>query len=137
MDNFVNFKARFIVVNAIMITMLIGAAMGNWFAGFFSLGYIELIMASFLFAYFMGGVIAAIRHRWNTVRHIANGLPMWALAFTGLGIINAAVGLTDTSTEQLIEVFKNLALAIAPNILGILFMVWLREIAMWCGDEEI
>lgn len=132
-----NFAARFIVINAIMITLMIGATLGNWFVGLFSLGYTELIMASFLFIYFMGGVIASFRHKWNIVRHIANGLPMWALAFTGLGIINAAVGLTGTSTEQLVEVFKNLALAIAPNILGILFMVWLREVALWCGYEEI
>lgn len=137
MHNLIKFKARFTVINGIMITLLIGAATGNWFTGFFSLGYVELIMAAFLFAYFMIGVRAAFNWRWNIVRHIANGLPMWALAFTGLGIINAAVGLTGTSTDQLIEVFKNLALAIAPNILGILFMVWLREIALWCSNEEI
>jgi len=132
-----NFKARFIVTNGIMVAMLVAAAMSNWFAGFFALGYVELVMCVALFTYFMGGAIAAVRQRWDIVKHVANGLPMWALAFTGLGIINAAVGLTGNSTEQLIQVFKNLALALAPNVFGVFFMVWLREIAMWCSGEEI
>jgi len=137
MNNLLNFKARFIVTNGIMAVMLFGAVMGNWFMGFFSLGYIEIIMGGFLLMYFIGGAIAATRKRWDIVKHVANGLPMWALAFTGIGIINAAAGLVDASTEQLIQVFKNLALAIAPNIIGVLLMVWLREIAMWCSGEEI
>lgn len=131
-----NFNAKFIVLNGIMLSLFAAGIWAGWFTGFLALGIVEYAMLVFLFVYFLGGAIAAIYKNWLIVRHVANGLPMWALAFTGIGIINAAVGLTGTSTEALIIVFKNLALAIAPNIVGVLFMVWLREIALWCGHEE-
>lgn len=119
-----------------MIMLLLSGVGAEWFLGLFSLKLAEYAMLIFLFGYFAIGSIASWFQNWHIVRHIANGLPMWALAFTGIGIINASLGLTNTTPEIMITVFKNLALAIAPNIVGVLLMIWLREIALWCGHEE-
>ena len=120
-----------------MLISLVGSAWwADFFTGFFTLHGIEYAMIAFLISYFSIGVIAAAVKNWEIVRHIANGLPMWALVFTGMGIVNAAIGLSGVETDILLKVFKNLALAISPNIVGVFLMVWLREIALWCGHEE-
>lgn len=129
-------KSRFIIANTMLISLLVSAWWSNFFSGVFSLDRIELAMISFLFLYFFVGIICSWTKKWNIVRHIANGLPMWALTFTGIGIINAAIQLTSANTDTLIFVFKHLALAISPNIVGVFLMVWLREIALWCANEE-
>lgn len=131
-----SYASRFIVVNTMLLSIVCVALWANFFAGFFILNKMEYAMIGFLFVYFLFGVIAAWRENWEVTRHIANGLPMWALTFTGIGIVNAAIGLTGTDTNTLLMVFKNLALAISPNIVGVFLMVWLREIALWCGNEE-
>lgn len=120
-----------------MLISLLGSAWwANFLFGFSKLHMMEYVMILFLLAYFMVGIISSLFKKWEIVRHIANGLPMWALVFTGIGIINAAIGLSNTETDTLLIVFKNLALAISPNIVGVFLMIWLREIALWCGHEE-
>jgi len=128
--------AKFMVINTMLISLLGSAWWAGFLTGFLKLHGIEYAMILFLFAYFIIGVITSILKKWEIVRHIANGLPMWALVFTGIGIINAAIGLSNTETETLLTVFINLALAISPNIVGVFLMIWLREIALWCGHEE-
>jgi hypothetical protein len=128
--------AKFIVINTMLISLLGSAWWAGFFDGFLNLHGMEYAMMLFLLAYFMIGIISSLFKKWEIVRHIANGLPMWALVFTGIGIINAAIGLANTETDTLLIVFKNLALAISPNIVGVFLMIWLREIALWCGHEE-
>lgn len=120
-----------------MLISLLGSAWwADFFLGFSKLHGMEYAMISFLFFYFLIGTVASLLKKWEIVRHVANGLPMWALVFTGLGIINAVAIMTNTDTETLLSVFKNLTLAISPNIVGVFLMIWLREIALWCGHEE-
>jgi len=119
-----------------LISFIVSAWWANYFEGFTHLHITEYAMIIFLLLYFLFGVFASMRKNWFVVRHIANGLPMWSLVFTGIGIINAAIGLVNVETETLILVFKNLALAISPNVIGVFLMIWLREIALWCGHEE-
>lgn len=128
--------SKFIVINTMLISLLGSAWWADFFLGFSKLHGMEYAMISFLFLYFLIGTVASLLKKWEIVRHVANGLPMWALVFTGLGIINAVTIMTNTDTETLLSVFKNLTLAISPNIVGVFLMIWLREIALWCGHEE-
>jgi hypothetical protein len=89
-----------------------------------------------LFLYSGIGFIAAFFKKWSIVRHIANGIPMWALACTGLGMSLAIYYMGDISSDSLIPVFKTIALSIFPNIVGIFLLAWLREIAFWTGNEK-
>ena len=71
------------------------------------------------------------------VRHIGNGVPMWAICFTVLGLILTVTSIKDMTPESLTNAFRNIILSLAPNLLGMLLMNWLRELAWWLGHEEI
>jgi len=129
-------RPRFVVVNAIAIALTAAAWQAGWLDGLTALTNAEWAMLAFLVAYFAVGLAAAFRRDWRLVAHIANGLPMWALGFTGLGLVMAVADLKAMTPETLLTVFRHLALAIVPNVCGVLLMVWLREIAFWSGDRE-
>lgn len=132
-----NMRPRFVIVNVTVVALGVAAWLSGWFDGFVGLHRAEWAMLAFLAAYFAVGLRAAWHCDWTLARHIANGLPMWALGFTGLGLVMAVSGLTALTPDALATVFKNLVLAIVPNFVGVLLLVWLREIAHWCGGEEI
>ncbi len=131
----VNARPCFVVVN--VMALAVGAA--AWRAGLFAavpaLGADETAMLAGLAAYATVGFGAAFRGRWETARHIANGVPMWALGCTGLGMLLAVDRLHALTPAAMAEVFRNLAFAIAPNIAGVVLMAWLRELIWWCGGE--
>jgi hypothetical protein len=129
-------RPRFVIVNAIALTLAAAAWQAGWLDGLAALSNAEWAMLAFLMIYFGVGLAAAFRRDWKLVGHIANGLPMWALGFTGLGLVMAVSGLKAMTPETLLTVFRHLALAIVPNVFGVLLMVWLREIAFWSGDRE-
>ncbi len=129
-------RPRFVIVNAVALTLAAAAWHAGWLDGLSALTGAEWAMLAFLGAYFSVGLVAALRRDWRLVGHIANGLPMWALGFTGLGLVMAVTGITAMTPETLLAVFRHLALAIVPNVFGVLLMVWLREIAFWSGDRE-
>lgn len=129
-------RPRFVIVNAIAIALTAAAWQAGWLEGLAALTGAEWAMLAFLGVYFSVGLAAAFRRDWSLVGHIANGLPMWALGFTGLGLVMAVAGLKAMTPETLLTVFRHLALAIVPNVFGVLLMVWLREIAFWSGDRE-
>lgn len=129
-------RPRFVIVNAVALALCAAAWQAGWLDGLTALTGAEWTMLGFLLAYFSIGLVAAFRCDWKLVGHIANGLPMWALGFTGLGLVMAVAGLTAMTPEMLLSVFRHLALAIVPNVFGVLLMVWLREIAFWSGDRE-
>lgn len=87
--------------------------------------------------YSLTGFWAAFRGNWKTAAHIANGTPMFALAMTGLGMLLATLDLTELTPQALALVFREMVLAISPNILGVFLLAWLRELAFWCGDAGI
>lgn len=130
-------RPRFVVVNGMVLALLFAAWRLGMFAGFPALGAVELIMVGFLAAYAIAGAIAAFLGHWEACAHIANSLPMIALAFTGLGLILAVAGLGALTPEAMAAVFRNLAFSIVPNIAGVALMVWLREIAWYCAREEV
>ncbi len=94
-------------------------------------------MLAALVLYSLIGFWAAFNGRWKTAAHIANGTPMFALAMTGLGMLLATLDLTELTPQALAQVFREMVLAISPNILGVLLLAWVRELAYWCGDAEI
>lgn len=129
-------RPRFVIVNAMAVALSAAAWYAGWLDGLAALTNAEWAMLAFLVAYFAVGLTAAFRRDWRLVGHIANGLPMWALGFTGLGLVMAVADLKAMTPETLLTVFRHLALAIVPNVFGVLLMVWLREIAFWSGDRE-
>lgn len=130
-------RPKFITLNVVILCFCFSA----WWAGFFSFtslfGVKEIIMLSILGVYSSFGFGAIIIKKWNICRHIANGTPMFALAMTGLGMLLATTTLDTLTPQALAQVFKDMVMAISPNILGIFLLAWLRELAFWCGNEEI
>ncbi|MGH7118155.1 MAG: hypothetical protein ACREFP_04060 [Acetobacteraceae bacterium] len=129
-------RPRFVVVNVMMLAI----AIAGWRAGLFvavpALGAADVAMLAALAAYAAIGFGAAWYERWQTARHIANGVPMWALGCTGLGMLLAVNGLHSLTPVAMARVFRELAFAIAPNIAGVALMAWLREVIWWCGGER-
>ena len=130
-------RPKFVTVNAMVLALGFAA----WRAGFFdaipALGWREITMLAALGAYAAVGFAAALAGRFETARHIANGVPMWALGCTGLGMLLAVNGLGSLTPAALAAVFKGLAFAIAPNIAGVVMMAWIREAIWWAARENI
>lgn len=130
-------RAKFVTFNVIALCLVFAA----WRAGFFAFAGTfalrEIVMLAALVLYSVVGFFAAFRGRWKTAAHIANGTPMFALALTGLGMLLATLDLTELTPQALAQVFREMVLAISPNILGVLLLAWIRELAFWCGDAEI
>ncbi len=130
-------RPRFVVINVIILALLYAGWRLGVFDGFPALGPVELVMVGFLALYAAFGAGAAFLGNWRTCAHIANSLPMWALAFTGLGLVLAVADLHSLTPEAMASVFRNLAFSIVPNIAGVALMAWLRELAWWCARAEI
>lgn len=130
-------RPRFVVTNVIVAALVYAAWRLGVFAGFPTLAPVELVMVGFLVAYAAIGAIAAFVGNWRACAHIANSLPMWALTFTGLGLVLAVADLRSLTPEAMAVVFRNLAYSIIPNIVGVALMAWLRELAWWCAGAEV
>jgi hypothetical protein len=130
-------RPRFVVINVIVAALVYAAWRLGVFAGFPALGRVEAVMIGFLAAYAAFGAVAAFLGDWRTCAHIANSLPMWALTFTGLGLVLAVADLHSLTPEAMAAVFRNLAYSIIPNIVGVALMAWLRELAWWCAHAEV
>lgn len=130
-------RPTFITLN--LIAFCIGFA--AWRAGFFAFAGEfaprELVMLVALVLYSLVGFWAAFLGRWNVTSHIANGTPMFALAMTGIGMLLATLDLGELTPQALAQVFREMVLAISPNILGVFLLAWLRELSFWCGDAEL
>jgi hypothetical protein len=126
----------FVVVNVMVLAVGAAAWRTGLFTAVLSLGADETAMLAGLAAYAAVGFGAAFCGRWETARHIANGVPMWALGCTGLGMLLAVDHLHALTPAAMAEVFRDLAFAIAPNIAGVMLMAWLRELIWWCGGEQ-
>lgn len=133
----VAFRPKFLTLNLIGLCLCFAA----WRAGFFAFsaafGIREVAMLATLVVYSAIGFWAAFQGRWKVAAHIANGAPMFALAMTGVGMLLATLDLTELTPQALAQVFREMVLAISPNILGVFLLAWLRELAFWCGDAEI
>jgi hypothetical protein len=130
-------RPKFITLNLIVFCLIVA----GWRAGFFAFSGVfparEIVLLAVLSLYSAVGFRAAFRGHWNVAGHIANGTPMFALALTGLGMLLATVDLGELTPQALAQVFREMVLAISPNILGVFLLAWLRELAFWCGDAEI
>ena len=127
---------RFIVVNVGALAIAASAWASGWFAILSMLEWSEIAMLIFLAGYFAVGIVAAARGAFETVHHVMDGLPMWGLCFTGVSLIIAVSHLTSNDPEVLFVVFKYMALAILPNVLGVYLMIWLREVVHWSRDPD-
>ncbi|HEY5300106.1 MAG TPA: hypothetical protein VIJ55_05465 [Acetobacteraceae bacterium] len=130
-------RPRFVVTNVVVAALAYAAWRFGVFTGFPALGRVEIVMVGFLAAYAALGAAAAFMGNWRTCAHIANSLPMWALTFTGLGLVLAVADLHSLTPEAMAVVFRNLAYSIIPNIVGVALMAWLRELAWWCARAEV
>jgi len=130
-------RPRFVVLTAMMAAVVLAAWRMGLLAAIPALGGKEAVMLGALGAYAAVGFGAAWRGLWETARHIANGVPMFALGCTGLGMLLAVNGLHSLTPAAMAVVFRDMAFSITPNIAGVLLMAWLRELIWWCGGEEI
>jgi hypothetical protein len=130
-------RPRFVITNFIVLALIYAGWRTGLLNGFPTLGPVESAMVGLLALYAAVGAVAAFLGHWRTCAHIANSLPMWALAFTGLGLVLAVAGLNSLTPEAMALVFRNLAYAIVPNIVGVALMAWLRELAWWCARAEV
>lgn len=130
-------RPKFIVLNV----MILCVGFAAWRAGFFAFSGTfaprEVALLVVLVIYSSIGFGAAFAGRWNVAAHIANGTPMFALAMTGLGMLLATLDLKELTPQALAQVFHDMVLAIAPNVLGVFLLAWLRELTFWCGDAEV
>ena len=130
-------RPRFIIACTAIIALGVAAWWGGLLQGFASIAVYEAVMIAALGAYASVGIIAAFRGRFDAARHVANGLPIIALCMTGLGILLAVSGLGALTPSALTAVFRNLALAISPNVVGIALMAAIREAMFWSAGEGI
>ena len=123
---------KFIVLNSFVALLLFAA----WYIGLFTacslLSTYEYIMLAALTCYSLIGFGSAFLKRWSIVEHIANAVPMYALAMTGLGMTLVIAQMGSVTSSSLVSVLKSITLAIFPNILGVMLMAWLNEIMFWC-----
>jgi hypothetical protein len=129
--------AKFVTIHVTVAAV----AFALWRAGVFAIfprfSSTELILIGLLGAYAVRGFIALLQQRWDDVRHIANSLPMYGLCFTVLGILLTMASVKDFSTEAVTNLLLPLICALAPNMVGVALMVWMRELAWWLAHEEI
>jgi hypothetical protein len=137
LKNKITNRQKFVLLHIMFGAILFGLYRLGVFSGLPNLGYLEYILISALALYGLGGIICALINKPETARHIANGVPMWALCFTVLGMVSAAGSITNLNNESLVLVFKNLAFAITPNAVGVVLMVWIRELTWWIYNEEV
>lgn len=105
--------------------------------GFPQLNLTELVLIGLLFIYSIPGFISAFNANFIHAKFVANTIPMWALAFTVMGMLLAVSEITDFTPEIIGKVFKNLAFAITPNMIGVVLMAWIRELCYYMGGEEV
>jgi hypothetical protein len=129
--------AKFIIVHVTIAAVVFALWRAGALASLPKLSWVEVVLLGCLLLYALPGFIAAIQRKWTVVRHIGNGVPMWAICFTVLGLILTVTSIKDMTPESLTSAFRNIILSLAPNLLGMLLMNWLRELAWWLGHEEI
>jgi hypothetical protein len=129
--------ARFVVIHVTIAAV----AFALWRTGAFGSLPLpdreEIFLLGCLVLYSIPGFIAVSQRNWAVVKHIGNGVPMWAICFTVLGLILTVASIKDMTPDSLTNAFRNIILALAPNLLGMLLMNWLRELAWWLGREEL
>lgn len=128
-------RARFLVLNVMLVAVLAAAWRAGLFDGFPVLGWQESAMLCALGTYGLFGLAAAFAGRWNIANHIANGAPIMALPMTGLGLILAAQGVHDLTPAALAGTFRAMVTALSPNVAAVVILYWLRELEAWCGEK--
>jgi hypothetical protein len=118
------------------VLVIAGFAIGL-FAAIPSLILTEKLMLGLLVAITVFGLLLGFGHRWDSASHIANTLPMLGLAFTGLGLLNAVASMGALTPDALASVFRELGYAIAPNIMAVFGMWWIKVVGWWAAGEEI
>lgn len=124
-------RPRFVIVNAVIAALAFAAWHIGLFADFPDVGRAEIAMCAVLLAYGLAGAVFGFCGHWAACGHIAHSLPIIALGFTGLGLLLAVSGLGPLDPAALATVFRALAFAILPNVVGVALMAWLRELGWW------
>lgn len=130
-------RPAFIIINTMVAALLFGFWRLGLLSGFTSLSGNEVVLLGLLTLYSVPGFVSVVRGNFTHARFVANSIPMWGLAFTVLGMIMAVSQFKSLTPEVIGEVFKNLAFAITPNMVGVVLMAWIRELCFYIGGEEI
>lgn len=128
---------RFLVFNVAVLALLACAWLMGLFRPFFTLGLQEWSMLGVLGVYAALGAVLLVRGRPDAASHVANSLPIFGLFFTGLGLLLSASHFTNTSPAALALIFRGLIGAIAPNIIAVGLMLWLREMGRWLYGADL
>lgn len=130
-------RSKFVIINTMILALIFVFWRTGLLAGFGQLAGTEFILLGLLGLYAIPGFISVFRGNHIHARFIANSIPMWSLTFTVLGMILAVSQITAFTPEIIAVVFKNLAFAITPNMIGVVLMVWIRELCFYMWEEEI
>ena len=128
---------KFIVIHVTIAAVVFALWRAGALASLHMLNWTEVFLLGCLVLYALPGFFAVTQQNWRVVKHIGNGVPMWAICFTVLGLILTVASIKDMTPESLTNAFRNIILSLAPNLVGMLLMNWLRELAWWLGHEEL
>jgi hypothetical protein len=128
---------KFIVIHVTIFAVVFALWRAGVLASLPMLNREEFFLLGCLVLYAIPGFVAVTQQNWATAKHIGNGVPMWAICFTVLGLILTVASIKDMTPESLTIAFRNIILSLSPNLLGMLLMNWLRELAWWLGREEL
>lgn len=127
---------RFIITNALIVSLGIVAWRLGFLAAFGAMGVIELAMVGILIWYGAVGFGCIIFGRMESARHIAHQLPIWGLSFTGTALMVALIGgaVSHAGREAMLI---DLAVAIAPNVVATMLLAWLRDASYWSRGVQL
>lgn len=127
---------KFIVLNLVGLAFLFVCWYAGLLSAFPSLARPELYMLGCLGVYSLLGFWGVLKHNYRTVSHIANGLPILGLAFTGLGLLLAINGMKSISPDTMLLAFKQLGFSITPNVVAVYGLFYLRELVHYLSEKE-
>lgn len=130
-------RPRLVVLNVMILALGVAAWRAGLLDAFAALGTQEIALLAALGVYFCVGLGAAFAGHWDRCEAVANALPAWGLACTGIGLLMAAAGLHALTPAALSEVFRALVFAIAPNIVGVAGFAWLTALCDWRRAEKL
>ena len=130
-------RPAFIVTNVILFSVIGAAGWLGLLSPLLLMPHYEIVISCFVALLWAFGIGAALLGKTKIVYHIANGLPMYGLAGTGISIILAITSVHALNSTTAFDVFRAVGLSLAINFEGIIGMIWLRELAFWDQKEHI
>lgn len=128
---------KFALTNFLALAVLIAAWQSGMLPWLADLPHTTWLMLGGLVMAWAAGLLFALAHRWDTVFHVANALPMAGLVMTGIGIQLAGHGITEISPSAAFLLFRGILESMSTTFVALAMLIHLRELAYWMGAEHI